>query len=36
MSALADYELVLALRAQHATGLAVTTAQLMANLRGQI
>jgi endoglucanase len=35
-SALADYELVLTIRAQHATGLAVTTAQLLANLRGQI
>ena len=36
VSALADYELVLAIRGQHATGLAVTTAQLMADLRGQI
>ena len=36
VSALADYELVLAIRAQHATGLAVTTAQLLADLRGQI
>ena len=36
VSALADYELVLTIRAQHATGLAVTTAQLLANLRGQI
>ena len=36
VSALADYELVLTIRAQHATGLAVTTAQLLADLRGQI
>jgi endoglucanase len=36
VSALADYELVLAIRGQHAAGLAVTTAQLMADLRGQI
>jgi endoglucanase len=36
VSALADYELVLAIRGQHATGLAVTTAQLLADLRGQI
>jgi endoglucanase len=36
VSALADYELVLTIREQHATGLAVTTAQLLANLRGQI
>ena len=36
VSALADYELILAIREQHATGLAVTTAQLLANLRGQI
>ena len=36
VSALADYELVLAIRAQHASGLAVTRAQLMADLRGQI
>ena len=36
VSALADYELVLALRGQNASGLAVTRAQLMANLRGQI
>jgi endoglucanase len=36
VSALADYELVLAIRGQHATGLPVTTAQLMADLRGQI
>ena len=36
VSALADYELILTIREQHATGLAVTTAQLLANLRGQI
>jgi endoglucanase len=36
VSALADYELVLAIRDQHAAGLAVTTAQLLAGLRGQI
>ncbi len=36
VSALADYELDLALRAQHVGGLAVTRAQLLANLRGQI
>jgi endoglucanase len=36
VSALADYELDLALRGQHAGGLAVTRAQLLANLRGQI
>ena len=36
VSALADYELVLALRGQDASGLAVTRAQLMADLRGQI
>jgi endoglucanase len=36
VSALADYELVLAIRGQHAAGLAVTTAQLLADLRGQI
>lgn len=36
VSALADYELDLALRAQHVSGLAVTRAQLLGNLRGQI
>jgi endoglucanase len=36
VSALADYELDLALRGQHVSGLAVTRAQLLANLRGQI
>jgi endoglucanase len=36
VSALADYELILTIREQPATGLAVTTAQLQANLRGQI
>jgi hypothetical protein len=36
VSALADYELILTIREQHATGLAVTTAQLLADLRGQI
>ena len=36
VSALADYELDLALRSQHVGGLAVTRAQLLANLRGQI
>jgi endoglucanase len=36
VSALADYELILTIREQHATGLAVATAQLLANLRGQI
>ena len=36
VSALADYELILTIREQHAAGLAVTTAQLLANLRGQI
>src|SRR5580693_2268125 len=36
VSALADYELILTIREQHATGLAVTTAQLLGNLRGQI
>ena len=36
VSALADYELVLALRGQRARGLAVTRAQLVADLRGQI
>ena len=36
VSALADYELVLALRGQDASGVAVTRAQLMADLRGQI
>jgi endoglucanase len=36
VSALADYELTLAMRAQPVTGLAVTPAQLLANLRGQI
>lgn len=36
VSALADYELDLALRGQHVTGLAVTRAQLLGNLRGQI
>lgn len=36
VSALADYELDLALRGQHVSGLAVSRAQLLANLRGQI
>ena len=36
VSALGDYELDLAMRAQHVGGLAVTRAQLLANLRGQI
>ena len=36
VSALADYELTLAIRAQHVPGLAVTPAQLLGNLRGQI
>ena len=36
VSALADYELDLAMRAQHVGGLAVSRAQLLANLRGQI
>jgi endoglucanase len=36
VSALADYELDLALRAQHVSGLAVTPAQLLGNLRGQL
>jgi len=36
VSALADYELDLAMRAQHVSGLAVTRAQLLGNLRGQI
>jgi endoglucanase len=36
VSALADYELDLALRAQHVSGLAVTRAQLLGNLRAQI
>ena len=36
VSALADYELDLALRQQHLGGLAVTSGQLLANLRAQI
>ncbi|HTT53821.1 MAG TPA: glycoside hydrolase family 9 protein [Streptosporangiaceae bacterium] len=36
VSALADYELDLVLRAQPVSGLAVTRAQLLGNLRGQI
>ncbi len=36
VSALADYELDLAMHAQHASGLAVTSGQLLANPRGQI
>jgi len=36
VSALADYELDLAIRGSHGSGLAVTQADLLANLRGQI
>jgi len=36
VSALADYELYLAIGAQHASGLAVTRAALLGNLRAQI
>ena len=36
VSALADYELDLAIRAQHVSGLAITQAALLGNLRGQL